>query len=29
MIHIAHNPTAEHCPSLREPAWAPLEAHAV
>jgi DNA-binding transcriptional MerR regulator len=27
MIRIAHNPTAEHCPSLREPAWAPFEAH--
>ena len=25
MIDIAHNPTAEHCPALREPAWAPLE----
>ena len=25
IIHIAHNPTAEHCPALREPAWAPFE----
>jgi DNA-binding transcriptional MerR regulator len=25
IIHIAHNPTAEHCPALREPAWAPWE----
>ncbi|MFT4123359.1 MAG: MerR family transcriptional regulator [Microbacteriaceae bacterium] len=21
MIHIANNPTPEHCPALREPAW--------
>ena len=26
MIEIAHHPTAEHCPALREPAWAPYEA---
>ncbi|MET4584061.1 DNA-binding transcriptional MerR regulator [Conyzicola nivalis] len=25
MIHIAQNPSAEHCPALREPAWAPFE----
>ena len=25
MIDIAHNPTAEHCPALREPAWAPYD----
>lgn len=25
MIDIAHHPTAEHCPALREPAWAPYE----
>ena len=25
MIHIARNPTAEHCPALREPAWAPFQ----
>ncbi|GAA3585928.1 MerR family transcriptional regulator [Kribbella ginsengisoli] len=23
MIHIANHPTPEHCPALREPAWAP------
>lgn len=23
MIDIANHPTAEHCPALREPAWAP------
>lgn len=23
MIAIANHPTAEHCPALREPAWAP------
>jgi len=23
MIEIAHFPTAEHCPALRDPAWAP------
>ena len=23
MIEIAHNPTPEHCPALREPGWAP------
>jgi len=22
MIEIAHNPTPEHCPALRDPAWA-------
>jgi len=27
VIHIAHHPTAEHCPALREPAWAPYESH--
>jgi len=27
VIHIAHHPTAEHCPALREPAWAPYEVH--
>ncbi|MFT4165692.1 MAG: hypothetical protein QM650_10675, partial [Microlunatus sp.] len=21
MIHIANNPTPDHCPALREPAW--------
>jgi len=26
MIHIAHHPTAEHCPALRDPAWSPYEA---
>lgn len=26
MIDIAHNPTPEHCPALREPAWAPYAA---
>lgn len=26
MIDIAHNPTPEHCPALREIPWAPLEA---
>ena len=25
MIDIAHNPTPEHCPALREPAWAPYD----
>lgn len=24
MIAIAHHPTPEHCPALREPAWAPM-----
>lgn len=28
MIHIAHNPTPEHCPALRETPWAPYEATA-
>ena len=23
LIHITENPTPEHCPGLREPAWAP------
>jgi DNA-binding transcriptional MerR regulator len=26
VIDIAYHPTAEHCPALREPAWAPYEA---
>ncbi|NQX11536.1 MerR family transcriptional regulator [Microbacteriaceae bacterium VKM Ac-2855] len=26
MIHIAHHPTPEHCPALREPAWSAYEA---
>ncbi|SNX66411.1 DNA-binding transcriptional MerR regulator [Streptomyces sp. TLI_55] len=26
MIDIAHHPTPEHCPALREPAWAPYDA---
>lgn len=26
MIDIANHPTAEHCPALREPAWAPYNA---
>ena len=26
IIHIAHHPTAEHCPALRDPAWSPYEA---
>lgn len=26
MIHIAHHPTPEHCPALRETPWAPYEA---
>jgi DNA-binding transcriptional MerR regulator len=25
MITIAHHPTPEHCPTLRDPAWAPYE----
>jgi DNA-binding transcriptional MerR regulator len=25
MVDIAHHPTPEHCPALREPAWSPLE----
>lgn len=25
MIDIAHHPTAEHCPALREPAWSPYD----
>ncbi|MFG6444938.1 MerR family transcriptional regulator [Microbacterium sp. P06] len=24
MIDIAHHPTPEHCPALRDPAWAPV-----
>lgn len=27
IIHIANHPSPEHCPGLREPAWAPYEAH--
>lgn len=26
MIDIANHPTPEHCPTLREPAWAPYDA---
>lgn len=26
MIEIAHHPTPEHCPALREPAWSPYDA---
>ncbi|WP_193614114.1 MerR family transcriptional regulator [Nocardioides lijunqiniae] len=26
LIDIAHHPTPEHCPALREPAWAPYDA---
>jgi hypothetical protein len=26
MIDIANHPTPEHCPALREPAWAPYAA---
>jgi DNA-binding transcriptional MerR regulator len=26
MIAIAHEPTPEHCPALREPAWSPYDA---
>ena len=29
MIHIAHHPTPEHCPALRETPWAPYEAEVV
>lgn len=29
MIDIAHNPTAEHCPALRETPWAPHVGDAV
>jgi DNA-binding transcriptional MerR regulator len=29
MIDIAHHPTPEHCPALRKPGWAPLEAAGV
>lgn len=29
IIDIAHHPTAEHCPALRHPAWAPLSAEVV
>jgi DNA-binding transcriptional MerR regulator len=25
MIDIAHHPTPEHCPALRDPAWSPYE----
>jgi DNA-binding transcriptional MerR regulator len=25
MIHIAHHPTPEHCPALRETPWAPYK----
>lgn len=28
MIDIANHPTPEHCPALREPAWAPYDARA-
>ncbi|OZC59516.1 MerR family transcriptional regulator [Rhodococcus sp. 06-470-2] len=28
MIDIAHNPTPEHCPALRDTPWAPFEADA-
>ena len=28
MIHIAHHPTAEHCPALRDPAWSAYDASA-
>jgi DNA-binding transcriptional MerR regulator len=27
MIDIAHHPTPEHCPALREPAWGAYEDH--
>jgi len=27
MIAIANDPTPEHCPALREPAWSPHPAH--
>lgn len=26
LIDIAHHPTPEHCPALRDPAWAPYDA---
>jgi DNA-binding transcriptional MerR regulator len=26
LVAIAHEPTPEHCPALREPAWAPYDA---
>jgi len=26
LIAIANDPTPEHCPALREPAWAPFHA---
>jgi len=29
MIDIAHQPTPQDCPALREPAWAPFDAAAV
>jgi len=25
MVDIAHHPTPEHCPALREPGWTPLD----
>lgn len=25
MIDLAHHPTPEHCPALREPSWAPFD----
>jgi len=28
MIEIAHNPTPEHCPALRDPAWVPYTSSA-
>ncbi|MGY4859007.1 MerR family transcriptional regulator [Cryobacterium sp. AP23] len=28
MIEIAHHPTPEHCPALREPGWGPYNAAA-
>jgi len=28
MIEIAHNPTPEHCPALRDPAWVPYSSSA-
>lgn len=29
MMHIARHPTPEHCPALRDPAWAPYEHSAI
>lgn len=29
MIDIARHPTPEHCPALRDPAWAPFDAAAL